>query len=132
MRYRHEYCLVSIVALFWCNGCSQQPSKLYTLPSGKQIKITNVGSMHFSGGGPALVMSCETDINIDDMTALRAEANEIWDKFQLDVEKAGMKNAVIRMVHREGTGILTSSSGYGFVFEKRADGQWHCLEDDKK
>jgi hypothetical protein len=109
------------------------PARLYTLPSGKQILITSVLRMHFSSGPPALVMNCETDIAIDDMPTLRKEADEIWNIFSNDVEGAGMTMGVIRMTHNDpGDGWIKHGKGYGFVFEKRADGKWHCLDDEKK
>jgi hypothetical protein len=123
--------IVLIVAVFWCAGCSRPASPLTTLPSGKQIKITGIGPMHFPNGTDAMILNCETDISIDDMTDLRKEVDEIWGIFQKNVEAASMTNGVIRITHPEGSGLVTHSKGFGFVFEKRADGQWHCLQDDK-
>lgn len=88
--------------------------------------------IHFPNGETALVMACDTDISIDDTVALRKEVEEIWGLFKKDVEGASLTNGVIRMVHPEGSGLITHSKGYGFVFVKRADGLWHCLQDDKK
>jgi hypothetical protein len=105
---------------------------LYTLPSGKQIRILSVIPAHFPQGPPTLIMNCETDIPIEEMAALRKEVDEIWEIFRTDVESAHMTMAAIRMTHNEGTGWITTGKGYGFVYEKRADGKWHCLDDDKK
>lgn len=103
-----------------------------TLPSGKQIKVVRIVPMHFSNGGDALILNCETDLSMDDKTALRKEADEVWAMFRKNVEQAKMTKGVIRFTHPKGTGPITQSKGYGFVFEKRADGQWHCLQDEKK
>ena len=121
-----------VVACFWCAGCSRPSAPLTTLPSGKQIKITGIIPMHFPNGSDAMILNCETDISIDDMPNLRKEVDEIWGIFQKNVEAASMTNGVIRVTHPEGSGLITHSKGFGFVFEKRADGQWHCLQDDKK
>ena len=121
-----------IVAGFWCAGCSRSSSSLTTLPSGKQIKITGIGPMHFPNGTEAMILNCETDISIDDMPNLRKEADEIWSIFRKDVEGSSLTNGVIRITHSEGSGLVTHSKGFGFVLEKRADGQWHCLQDEKK
>jgi hypothetical protein len=121
-----------VVAGLWCAGCSRPASPLTTLPSGKQIKITGIVPMHFHNGTDAMILNCETDISIDDMVNLRKEADEIWGIFQKNVEGASMTNGVIRITHPEGSGLITHSKGFGFVFEKRADGQWHCLQDFKK
>ncbi len=113
-------------------GSNAQNFKLYKLPSGKEIKVTGVGKMDFPNSDPALVMNYLTDISIDDKTALRKEVDEIWDVFQIDVENAHLKGGVIRATHVEGSGFVKSGKGYGFVFVKRDDGKWHCLDDDKE
>jgi len=128
---RYIFMALVVVGL-WCAGCSRPSAPLTTLPSGKQVKITSIGPIHFSSGTDAMILNCETDISIDDMVDLRKEVDEIWGIFQKNVEAASMTNGVIRVTHPEGSGLITHSKGYGFVFEKRADGQWHCLQDEKK
>jgi hypothetical protein len=123
--------MLLVVGLLW-HGRSHPTARLFTLPSGKQIAVTGVGPMHFLNGEIALVMACDTDIPIDDSVALHKEADEIWGLFKKDVEGASLTNGVIRMVHPEGSGLITHSKGYGFVFVKRSDGLWHCLQDEKK
>jgi hypothetical protein len=118
----------------YCGACSKHPAlPNTTLPSGRQIMVSGIIPMHFPNGQDALILNCESDIPISDHPALRKEADEIWAAFfQKRVESANMKSGVIRISHSEGGGLITHAQGYGFVFEKRADGQWHCLEDDKK
>ena len=113
-------------------GSQAQNYKVFKLPSGKEIKITGMGKMDFPNSDPALVMNYLTDISIDDKVALRKEIDEIWSVFQKDVENAKLKAGVIRATHVEGSGFVKSGQGYGFVFVKRDDGKWHCLDDDKQ
>jgi hypothetical protein len=113
-------------------GNQTQNFKLFKLPSGKEIKVTGMGKMDFPNSDSALVMNYLTDISIDDKVALRKEADEIWRVFQKDVENANLKAGVIRATHVEESGFVKSGKGYGFVFVKREDGKWHCLDDDKK
>jgi hypothetical protein len=87
--------------------------------------------MDFANSGPALVMNYLTDISMDDMTALSNEVQEIWSVFQVDVENAHLNAAVIRATHVEGSSLVKTGKGYGFVFVKREDGQWHRLEDKR-
>jgi hypothetical protein len=131
MRFKLSITLILLTAFLGCASNAQQ-FKLFKLPSGKEIKVTGMGKMEFPNSGPALIMNYLTDISIDDKVALRKEANEIWEEFQKDVENAYLKAGVIRATHVEGTGFVKSGKGYGFVFVKRDDGKWHCLEDDKK
>jgi hypothetical protein len=113
-------------------GSQAQNYKSFKLPSGKEIKVTGVGKMDFANSDPALVMNYLTDISIDNRKALRQEVDEIWGVFQKDVEIAKLKAGVIRATHVEGSGLVKSGKGYGFVFVKRDDGKWHCLDDDKE
>ncbi|MDX6614159.1 MAG: hypothetical protein QOD75_3345 [Blastocatellia bacterium] len=123
-----------LLFLLTCVACGSQAQnyKSYKLPSGKEIKVNGIGKMDFPNSDPALVMNYLTDISIDDKVALRKEADEIWSGFQKDVENAKLKAGVIRATHVEGSGFVKSGKGYGFVFVKRDDEKWHCLDDDKK
>jgi hypothetical protein len=125
---------ITLLILFTFLGCGSQAQnyKLFKLPSGKEIKVTSVGRMDFPNSDPALIMNYLTDISIDDKVALRKEVDEIWGVFQKDVENAQLKAGVIRATHVEGSGFVKSGKGYGFVFVKRDDGKWYCLDDDKK
>jgi hypothetical protein len=124
--------LMVLTASLWCSGCSGPDSKPITLPSGRQIHVTGIVPLHFPNGETALVLNCETDIAMDDMAALRKQADEIWGIFKQDVENAHLTKGIINVVHPEGSRWLTHSKGCGFVFVKRADGEWHCLQDEKK
>jgi hypothetical protein len=128
----HRIFIVLTVAAICCGSCARQSAPLATLPSGKQIKITGEGTTHFSNGTDALVLNCETDISIDDMSDLRKEVDEIWKIFRNTLERTGMSNGVIRMTHPEDSGLVTQGKSCAFVFEKQSNGQWHCLQDEKK
>ena len=125
---------MTLALLLICIACGSQAEnyKTFRLPSGKEIKITSMGKMDFPNSEPALVMNYLTDISIDNKVALRKEVDEIWGVFQKDVENANLKAGVIRATHVEGSGFVKSGQGYGFVFVKRDDGKWHCLDDDKQ
>lgn len=122
-----------LLVLTWigCGGPAQN-FRTFKLPSGKEIKVTGVGKMDFPNSDPALVMNYLTDISIDDKAALRKEVDEIWSVFQRDVENAKLKAGVIRATHLEGSGLVSSGKGYGFVFMKHDDGKWYCLDDEKQ
>ena len=130
---RFKVSLIVPLLLVSLSCCSSTPNyTLFKLPSGKEIKVTAGGKMDFANSGSALVMNYLTDISIDDKVALRQEVDEIWSVFQHDVENANLKSGVIRATHIEGGGFIKNGKGYGFVFVKRDDGKWHCLDDDRK
>lgn len=122
---------LAVLLLLTCVSCGSQSqdSKVFKLPSGKEIKITGIRKMDFPKSDSALVMNYLTDLSIDDKVALRKEVDEIWSVFQKDVENAQLKAGVIRATHLEGSGLVNSGKGYGFVFVKHDDGSWHCLDD---
>ena len=124
--------IVLTVASVLFGGCSRQSTPPATLPSGKQIRITAERTTHLPNGTDSLVLNCETDISIEDMSNLRKEVDEIWKMFRNTLESTGMTNGVIRMTHPEDSGLVTRGKSYDFVFEKQSDGQWHCLQDEKK
>lgn len=118
--------------LLVCLGCGRPTATIYTLPSGKQIKVISITRMDFPKGDPALVMTYESDISIEDKTKLREEVNEIWAIFQNDVESADLKAGAVRAVnYRDKFGVRTGQ-GYGFVFIKQPDGTWLCLDDSDR
>jgi hypothetical protein len=125
---------MALLLLLTCIACGSQAQnyKLFKLPSGKEIKVTGIAKMDFPNSDPALVLNYLTDISIDDKIALRKEVDEVWSVFQKDVENAKLKAGVIRATHVEGSGFVKSGQGYGFVFVKRDDGKWHCLDDDEQ
>lgn len=70
---RHIFLLLLINTLLIC--CSSEPNyTVQKLPSGKEIKILNIGKMHFTNDIPALVLRYQTDIIITDTDSLRKEA----------------------------------------------------------
>jgi hypothetical protein len=124
--------LILLITGLWCGGCSRSHSTSYTLPSGKQIKITSMVPVQLPNGENALMLNYKTDISREDAEALRNEVDEIWDLFKKDVESANQTNGVIRVAHEGDNPLLPRGNGYRFVFVKGADGGWHCLQDDQK
>src|SRR5471030_285827 len=94
-----------------------------TLGSGTSIQIIAVGPIQFSQGSSALMLKYRTAIPLSDMASLRKEANEVWDRFQVDVEHAGNQQAIISANEPEDGGLISHSQGYNFIFEKK-DGSW--------
>jgi hypothetical protein len=100
------------------------------LKSGKEVKVVKAGPVYGPGMKKlAVELQYETELKVSDHAALRKEADEVWEVFRPDVDRAGEKTAIVSAVERRPPTIVTRSEGYNFVFEKRADGTWHCLDD---
>jgi hypothetical protein len=90
-----------------------------------------MGRMDFPNGPPALMLKYETDLKVSDMAALRKEVDEIFAFFKADVENGKFTSAIVSANEKPTGLVLKSSKAYNFVYEKRPNGQWHCLEDDR-
>jgi hypothetical protein len=118
-----------IGSLLWALACNphEPQSRIVSLPSGRQVKILSVGKMYFTKGDPALVLKYQTDLPLENVSALAVEADEIWQAFRVDVDAQHMKNAMISATKVTSTGLLTQTRGYNFVYKKQADGSWRRL-----
>jgi len=100
------------------------------LKSGKEVRVVKVGPVYGQGMKKlAVELQYETELKVSDIATLRKEADQVWDVFRPDVEKANEKAAIVSAVEKRPPGVITKSEGYNFVFEKRPDGTWHCLDD---
>lgn len=124
--------ILAVIAGLSITSCTQGPN--YTerkLPSGRVVKIAGVMKMAFSGGDSALMLKYFTDINMTNTVALQDEAEDIWKEFRFDVEKAGLKDAILSantMPH----GIISQTSGFNCVFKKQPTGEWLLTNDMKE
>jgi len=78
------------------------------------------------------MLKYETDLKISDTDALRKEVDEIFAVLKVDAENGQFRSAIVSANEKPTGLILKNSKGYNFVYEKRSDGQWHCLDDDKR
>ena len=90
------------------------------------------GPINFSQGPPALMLKYETDLQVADVEKLRKEADEVFGILKIDAAKGNFTSAIVSANEKPSGLIFKTSKGYNFVYEKRADGQWHCLDDDKR
>jgi hypothetical protein len=124
-------CLGLTAALLMLSGCGSEPGyTVHKLPSGREVKVLGITKMFVTKGDPALVLKYRTDLRLEDHDQLRKEVEEVWQAFRVDVERAGLKAAVIsvqatpkRML------IVTTSKGYNFVVKKSDAGAWEFLDD---
>jgi hypothetical protein len=94
-----------------------------TLPSGRKVKILGVVNMNFGDQDQALMLKYYTDAAISDRTALQTEAEDIWQSFKVEVERAGLKTAILS-ANEIPHGIISKTSGFNFVFKKGEGGDW--------
>jgi len=120
--------IASVCLAVLSTACTQTPPYTQqTLPSGRTIKAGSVMKMYFTKGDPALILKYYTDVEISDADALRQEVDDIWQSFKIDVEKAGLKVAIIS-ANEIPKGMISKTKGYNFIFIKQEDGLWKRKE----
>ncbi len=120
---------LTVIALSGC-GSVDNNYTVQRLPSGREVKVIGIGTMFFSKGDQALMLKYRTDLRLDDHDQVRKEVEEIWQAFRIDVERAGLKAAIIS-VHEPPKRMLIVSTNktYNFVIQKSETGAWVFLED---
>lgn len=123
--------LVSLsVALALLTACSVGPQyQIQTLPNGKQVKLIAVTRMASTNGNKWMVLKYQTDLPISDVNAISREIDQIWVYFKNDVERAGMKDAVIKASSAPTGTIVQESKAYNVAYKKGQDGTWSRVED---
>jgi hypothetical protein len=125
-------CLSLTAALLMLSGCGSTDTgyTVHKLPSGREVKVLSITKMFFTKGDPALVPKYRTDLRLEDHDQLRKEVEEVWQAFRVDVERAGLKAAVISVQETpKRMLIVTTSKGYNFVVKKSDAGAWEFLDD---
>jgi hypothetical protein len=117
-----------LLALGGC-GYTEPGYTVHKLPSGREVKVLGITKMFFAKGDPALVLKYRTDLKLEDHEQLRKEVEEVWQAFRVDVEREGLKAAVISVQETpKRVLIVTKSRGYNFVVKKSDAGAWEFLD----
>ena len=118
--------VLAVGGLLACGTASQH--EIVRLPSGKEIKVLGIGKVSFTQDEPALMLKYQTDLSLDDRSALQEEVNEIWQVFLNDVEKANLTRAIVSANEVPKGGIINTNRAANFPFRKLADGTWEQVK----
>jgi hypothetical protein len=121
---------VAFVAYSW-----PRPWATYRLPSGQSVTHLILG--HFvTTAGPVLRLRYETELPLDDTTALRRQARELWPAFRAKLERGGYHRGAF-YPETKPTGVcyryqgLCRYRGFGFPLGKNQDGRWYFEDTDE-
>jgi hypothetical protein len=117
--------LSPIFVLTACGGAPQPPVQVHRLPSGEQVKVLGIGKVNFAASGPALMLKYQSDLNLDDTSALHSEAQRIWEEFRKDADRAQVQSAIVSANSAPTGAIVSHGRTYNFVYERSGDGSWH-------
>jgi hypothetical protein len=116
---------LALLALPLLLACGQRDFTVKQLPSGHRFKILRAGQVKFEKTGEtAAMLVFESDRAPGDRKGVEADAQELWDSFRPDVEKAQQSLAIVQadLVPK---GMLSRDHfSMGFVWRRGVGGAW--------
>ncbi|MCE0498475.1 MAG: hypothetical protein LV481_11075 [Methylacidiphilales bacterium] len=106
---------------------SLQADQVLKLPCGHTVKILSVSKVEYSKGVMAVMVRYQTNLSLDERTALIQEVDDFWKIAVKDVDHYGYNEAILSSNEVHKTLFLTSSRALNFIFEKSSDGKWTRL-----
>jgi hypothetical protein len=120
---------LALVLVNWSAAHAGQP---LTLANGQSVDILAVGPLRsVDGSWSALRLQYQTLTPLADEAALRKEADDIWNRFVIDVERDGYQRGVVTANEPAKGFIFRTSNSFGFLFEKK-DGSWRTFESKER
>ena len=101
--------------------------QIIKLPGGHTVKILSISRVEYSKGVMALMVRYQTNLSLDERTALIEEVDDFWKVAVKDVDHTGFKEAILSSNEIHKGIFLTSSRILNFIFEKGPDGKWTRL-----
>ena len=86
--------------------------------------MLGIGKINFKASDPALMLKYQTDLHMDDTSALHAEAQRIWAEFRKDAERAKVQSAIVSANSAPTSGIVSHGRVHNFVYQRSGDGSW--------
>ncbi|HXC17625.1 MAG TPA: hypothetical protein VNV60_09315 [Holophagaceae bacterium] len=116
--------ILATSALATCLACGGG-ELVKTLPSGHAFRILRGGQVEFADGSKAAMIVFESERRPDDQKGIQADATELWDACRPEIEKTGLRTAIIQANQPKHV-LLLQKGGVitGFTWEQQADGSW--------
>lgn len=130
MRKGTTWLMSILITVIFLTACTFSTGPIYTvhkLPSGKEIKIVNIGKMWSTNQETAMTLTYITDVPLSDEATLKEEVQEVWDVLRLSVEREGLTRATITAQSPPKGFIFTVKSSRAFGFEKNDSGEWAMM-----
>jgi hypothetical protein len=106
------------------------PFKRIRLPDGDTLTVYRIKYWKFdSGDAPALQIEYQTQVDISDTIAVKAEARRIWPVFRPYIDAVEVSNAIITATDRkfQGNGVahVTRMHHFGTIAVRDSSSTWH-------
>jgi hypothetical protein len=117
---------------FLTGGCgpAEPEYSLVATQDGGSFKLESIAEITRPDGKTALLLSYRTDLELTDDSAMKSEVSKIWESFRPEVERQGLRVAVIRASQWEQPSWERRGRASQFVIERSTDGQWNARPDD--
>ncbi|HUB66785.1 MAG TPA: hypothetical protein VL981_04805 [Candidatus Methylacidiphilales bacterium] len=106
---------------------SLEPGQILKLPGGHTVKILSITKIEYSKGVMAVMVRYQTNLSLDQRTALVQEVDDFWKIAVKDVDHYGYNEAILSSNEIHKGLFLTASRMLNFIFEKGPDGKWTRL-----
>ncbi|MFI5303266.1 MAG: hypothetical protein ACHQYP_00600 [Nitrospiria bacterium] len=120
--------LIFFIAISYAKDARAFSDHTMTLGSGKTVEIMGIGPTQSDHGESTLTLRYRTSIPLNNAVSLRKEADEIWDRFEVDVDNAGYQQAIVSANEPNIGGGKDQYRTLNFVFVKKS-GSWRTYED---
>ena len=107
---------------------SPPKSSAFTTSPGKEIRVVQIGTMHFSADKPAWMLKYETKTSFDNVSELREEALEVWEQYKSAVERDEKESAILSANEPAPDTVISRTRGYNFIVKKQPNGTWQMLQ----
>ena len=121
--------LGSSIAAVAC-GPAEPEYTLAVTPSGHSFKLESISETVRPSGEAALLLIYQTDLELTDGRALEAEIDSIWEFLRPEVEKRGLKMAIVRAIRWEKPSWERRGNAAEYLIEQSPAGQWAGRPDD--
>jgi len=125
------FCLaVALCAFFGTHACNAQ--RYINVDGSDSVLVRNIQVVQVPSEAPVLLVDYWAIDSLSDTAALRRRAVAIFFKMKSRLQTEHITNFVVRAAMRDARFQVQKEARfnlYGFVFQKRANGEWHFLAD---
>jgi len=101
-------------------------SLLVPLASGRTIRLLALAQTG-PETSPAVVLRYQTELPLDNIAAVRGEADEVWNKLREQIESEGAQAALLQPTGSVEGWVFPFASSRKFAWKKNESGQWQPL-----
>lgn len=103
-------------------------SLLVPLPSGRSVRLLALAQTA-PDGEPAVVLRYETMLALQDATAIRNEAQEVWQRLRSQIEDEGAQAVILQATGSVDGWVFPFASSRKYGWKRGNGGQWAAMQE---